>query len=108
MKAMPSHFRLISGFFIDIVNKYIIWLAVDLIIHDWASDMFEMGTYLVEATCLWGSFDQTDFAERGVGTGFDCFVFGLGWVGACDDSLAHINPAELMFPESVKGLIDEA
>jgi hypothetical protein len=43
-----------------------------------------------------------------VGTGFDSFVFGLGWVGACDDSLAHVNPTELMFPEPIKGLIDEA
>ena len=43
-----------------------------------------------------------------MGTGFDCFVLGLGWVGACDDSLSHVNPAELMFPESIEGLIDEA
>jgi len=40
--------------------------------------------------------------------GFDCFVLGLGWVGVCDDSLAHVNPAELMFPKSIEGLIDEA
>ena len=105
---MSGHFRLISSFFIDIVYKYIIWLTVDLIIHDWASDMFEVGTYLVESTCLWGGFDQADHAECGVGTGFGCFVFGLGWVGACNDSLAHVNPAELMFPESIEGLIDEA
>jgi hypothetical protein len=99
---------LISSFFIDIVNKYIIWLAVNLIIHDWASDMFEVGTYLVEATCFWGGFDQTDLADCGMDTSFDCFVLGLGWVGAWDDSLAHINPAELMFPEPIEGLIDEA
>ena len=105
---MSGHFRLISCFFIDIVYKDIIWLAVDLIIHDGASDMFEVGTDLVKATCLRGSFDQTDLAQCGVGTGRDCFVLGLGWVGACDDSLAHVNPAELMFPESIEGLIDEA
>ena len=105
---MSGHFWLISSIFIDIVNKYIIWLAVDLIINDRASDVFEVGTDLVKATCLRGSFDQTDFAECGVGTGFDCFVLGLGWVGACDDSLAHVNPTELMFPESIEGLIDQA
>ena len=105
---MSCNFRLISRSFIDIVNKYIIWLAVDLIIHDWATNMFEVGTDLVEATCLWGGFDQTDLAHCGVYTGSDCFVFGLGWVGACDDSLAHVNPTELMFPESIEGLIDEA
>ena len=105
---MSGHFRLISSFFIDIVNKNIIWLAVDLIVHDWASDMFEVGTYLVEATCSRGSFDQTDLTHCGVYTGFDCFVLGLGWVGACDDSLSHVNPAELMFPESIEGLIDDA
>ncbi len=105
---MSGHFWLISSCFIDIVNKYVIWLAVDLIINDWATDMFEVGTDLVKATCLWGSFHYTDFAERGVGTGFDCFVLGLGWVGACDDSLAHVNPTELMFPESIERLIDEA
>ena len=105
---MSGHFWLISSIFIDIVNKYIIWLAVDLIINDWATDMFEVGTDLVESTCLWGGFDQADLAECGVGTGRDCFVLGLGWVGACDDSLAHVNPAELMFPESIEGLIDEA
>ncbi len=56
MKAMSGHFWLISSFFIDIVNKYIIWLAVDLIIHDWASDMFEVGSDLVESASLWGGF----------------------------------------------------
>ena len=105
---MPCHFWLIYSIFIDIVYKDIIWLAVDLIIHDWAADMFEVGTDLVKSTCLWGGFDQADLAECGVGTGRDCFVLGLGWVGACDDSLAHVNPAELMFPESIEGLIDEA
>ncbi len=105
---MSGHFRLITSIFIDIVYKYIIWLAVDLIIHDWASDMFEVGTDLVKPTCLWGSFHQADLADCGVGTGFDSFVFGLGWVGACDNSLAHVNPTELMFPEPIKGLIDEA
>ena len=94
---MSGHFWLISSIFIDIVNKYIIWLPVDLIIHDWASYMFEVGSDLVEATCLWGSLDQTDLADCGVYTSFNCFVFGLGWVGVCDDSLAHIDPAELMF-----------
>ena len=108
MKAMSCHFRLISSIFIDIVNKYIIWFAVDLIINDWAPDMFEVGTDLMKATCLWGSFDQTDLANCRVCTGFDCFVLGLGWVGACDDSLSHVNPAELMFPESIERLIDEA
>ena len=108
MKAMSRHFRLIPSIFIDIVNKDIIWLAVDLIINDWATDMFEVGTDLVESTCSRGSFDQTDLAECGVGTGFDCFVLGLGWVGACDDSLAHVNPAGLMFSETIEGLIDEA
>ena len=108
MKAMSSHFRLISGIFIDIVYKYIIWLAIDLIINDWASDMFEVGTDLVKSTCLWGGFDQADLAECGVGTGFDCFVFGLGWVGVWDDSLAHVNPAELMFSKTIERLIDEA
>jgi hypothetical protein len=98
---MSGHFRLISSFFIDIVYKYIIWLAVDLIINDWAADMLEVGSDLVKAACLWGGFDQADLTECGVGTGFDCFVLGLGWVGACDDSLAHVNPAELMFPESI-------
>ena len=53
---MSGHFWLISSIFIDIVNKYIIWLAVDLIINDWATDMFEVGTDLVESTCLWGGF----------------------------------------------------
>ena len=108
MKAMSGHFWIISSIFIDIVYKYIIWLAVDLIIHDWAADMLEVGSDLVKAACLWGGFDQADLAECGVGTGFDCFVLGLGWVGACDDSLSHVNPAELMFPESIEGLIDEA
>ena len=103
---MSWHFWLISSFFIDIVYKDIIWLAVDLIIHDWASDMFEVGTYLVEATCFWGDFDQTDLAHCGVYTGSDCFVLGLCWVGICDDSLAHVNPAELMFTETIEGLID--
>ena len=105
---MSGHFWLISSIFIDIVYKYIIWLPVDLIIHDWATDMLEVGSDLVESTCLWGGFDQADNAEYGVVAGFDCFVLSLGWVGVCDDSLAHVNPAELMFPESVKGLIDEA
>jgi len=105
---VSCHFRLISSIFIDIVYKYIIRLAVDLIIHDWASDMFEVGADLVESTCLWGGFDQADLAECGVGTGFDCFVIGLGWVGACDDSLAHVNPAELMFSEPIERLINGA
>ena len=105
---MSRHFWLISSIFIDIVYEDIIWLAVDLIIHDWATDMFEVGSDLVKATCLWGGFDQTNLADCGVGTGFDCFVLGLGWVGACDDSLSHVNPAELMFPESIEGLIDDA
>ena len=108
MKAMSRHFRIIPSIFIDIVYKYIVWLAVDFVIHDWATDMFEVGTDLVKATCLWGSFYEADLAHCGVGTGFDCFVIGLGWVGAWDDSLAHVNPAELMFPESIEGLIDEA
>jgi hypothetical protein len=105
---MSGHFRLIYSFFIDIVYKHVIWLAINLIINDWAIDMFEVGTDLVKATCLWGSFHQTDLTDCRVGTGLDCFVLGLGWVGASDDSLAHINPAELMFPESIQGLIDEA
>ena len=104
---MSGHFRLISSFFIDIVYKDIIWLAVDLIIHDRAADMLEVGTDLVKATCLWGSFDQTDLADCGVVACFDCFVLGLCWVGVCDDSLAHVNPAELMFSETIEGLIDE-
>ena len=108
MKAMSGHFWLISSIFIDIVYEDIIWLAVDLIINDWASDMFEVGTDLVKATCFWGSFHEADLADCGVGTGFDCFVLGLGWVGACDHSLAHVNPAELMFPKSIEGPIDEA
>ena len=108
MKAMSSHSRLISSSFIDVVNKYIIWLSIDLIIQDWAADMFEVGTDLVKSTCFWGGFDQTDLARCGMYSGFDCFVLGLGWVGACDDSLSHVNPAELMFPESIEGLIDEA
>ena len=105
---MSGHFWLIYSIFIDIVYKYIIWLPVDLIIHDWASDMFEVGSDLVKATCLWGGFDQADNTEYGVVAGFDCFVFGLGWVGVCDDSLAHVNPAGLMFSETIEGLIDEA
>ena len=104
---MSGHFGLISSIFMDIVYKYIIWLAVDLIINNWASDMFEVGTDLVKPTCFWGGFDQTNLADCGVGTGFECFVLGLGWVGACDDSLAHVNPAELVFTESIEGLIDE-
>ena len=108
MKAMSRHFRLIPSIFIDIVNKYVIWLAVDLVIHDWVADMLEVGTDLVESTCLWGGFDQTDLAHCGMYSGFDCFVLGLGWVGACDDSLAHVNPAELMFSEPIEGLINEA
>jgi hypothetical protein len=104
---MSGHFRLIPSIFIDIVYEDIIWLAVDLIIHDWAPDMFEVGSDLVKATCLRGSFDQTDLADCGVGLGLDCFVLGLGWVGACDNSLAHVNPAELVFTESIEGLIDE-
>ena len=105
---MSCHFRVIYGSFIDIVYKDIIWLAVDLIIHDWASDMFEVGTDLVKATCLWGSFHKTDLTNCWVGTGFDFLVLGLGWVGACDHSLAHVNPTELMFPEPIEGLIDES
>jgi len=105
---MSGHFWLISSLFIDIVYKYTVWLAVDLIINDWATDMFEVGADLVKATCLWGGFDQADLAENEMGTGFDCFVLGLGWVGACDNSLAHVNPAQLMFPEPIEGLIDEA
>ena len=54
---MSGHFRLISSCFIDIVYKYVVWLPVDLIIKDWAADMLEVGTDLVEAACFWGGLD---------------------------------------------------
>ena len=68
--------------------------------------MFEVGSDLVEATCFWSGFDQTDLTNYRVGTGFDCFVLGLCWVGIRDDSLANIDLARSMFAESVERLID--
>jgi len=83
-------------------------LAVDLIINDWVTDMFEVGSDLVEATCFRSGFNQADLANCRVGTGFDCSVFGLCWVGIRDDSLANIDLAGSMFAKSVDGLIDQA
>jgi len=81
-------------------------LAVDLIINDWVTDMFEVGSDLVEATCFRIGFNQADLANCRVGTGFDCSVFGLCRVGVGDDCLANIDLAGAMFAESVERLID--
>ena len=43
----------------------------------------------------------------GVGAGFEGFEFGHGGVGAGNNGLADIDPAGLMFAESVEGLIDD-
>ena len=49
---MSSHFGLISSVFIDIVYEYFIFLAINLVIYDWKSNKFEVGTDLVEASGL--------------------------------------------------------
>ena len=66
-----------------------------------------MGTDLVEAACLRGCFQKAYFTKFGVDACFDCFVFGLGGVGAWDDGLSHVDSAGLMLAESVEGLVDE-
>ena len=44
----------------------------------------------------------------GVDAGFECFVLGLGRVGAWDHCLADVDPARLVFSEPIKGLVNLA
>ena len=104
---MSSQFKLYFIVFIDIVQEDYVGLAVDLVINDWVTDMFEVRSDLVEATCFRSGFNQADLANCRVGTGFDCSVFGLCWVGVGDDCLANIDLAGAMFAESVERLIDD-
>ncbi len=57
MQAVSGHFKLYFIVFIDIVQKYSIGLTVDLVVNHCVSDMFEVGSDLVEATCFWSGFD---------------------------------------------------
>jgi hypothetical protein len=107
MQAMSGQFKLYFIFFIDIVQKYSIGLTVYLVVNHCVSDMFEVGSDLVEATCFWSGFDQTDLTNCRVGTGFDCSVFGLCRVGIGDDCLANIDLARAVFAQSIERLIDD-
>ena len=105
---MPRYFRIISSIFIDIVYENLIFLSVNLVIQDWKTDKFEMGTDLVESAGPRRGLDKAYLTEFRVGTCFESFELGLGGVGAWYDGLAHIDSAGLMFAESVEGLIDQA
>ena len=94
---MSGHFRIISSASIDIVYEYLIFLAINLVIYDWKPNKFEMGTDLVEASGLRRRLYKAYLAEFRVGTCFESFELGLGWVGAWDDGLPHIDSAGLMF-----------
>ena len=69
--------------------------------------MFEVGSDLVETTCFWSGFDQTDLANGRVVTGSNCFVLGLCWVGVGNDCLANIDLAGAVFAQSIERLIDD-
>ena len=107
MQAMSGHFNSYFRIFIDIVQKYSIGLTVDLVVNHCVSDMFEVGSDLVEATCFWSGFDQTDLANCRVVTGSNCFVLGFCWVGVGNDCLANIDLARAVFAQSIERLIDD-
>ena len=65
-----------------------------------------MGTYLVEAAGFGSRLNQAYHPVVGVGSGTQGFEFCNGWVGAGNHGLADIDPAGLVFAESVQGLID--
>ena len=104
---MPAYSTDIFIIFIDIVNKNVIIFTVNFVIHNRASDVVKVGPDLMEASCFRGSLDQTDFSVLGVGSGAEGFEFGQGRVGAGDHSLADIDPAGLVFAESIQRRIDD-
>ena len=69
--------------------------------------MVKVGSDLVEAARFWGSFDKADFAVFRMGPGAEGFKFGDRRVGAGDHRLPDIDPAGLVFPEAVEGLVDD-
>jgi len=98
---MAGSFLIILSIFIDIVYKKLVIFAINLVIYHWKSNKFEMHSYLMQATGLGGSFHKAYLFEIGVAAGFEGFVLGLGRVGARDNGLADIDPAWLVFAESV-------
>jgi hypothetical protein len=98
---MAGRFLIIFSIFIDIVYKKLVIFAINLVIYHWKSNKFEMRSYLMEATGLGGSFHYADFPKIRVASAFQGFVFGLSGVGARDNGLADIDPAWLVFAESV-------
>ena len=104
---MSFSFWLIFCIFIDIVNKILIIFSIYFVIQNREAEIVEMGPYLVEAARFWGSFDKADFAVFRVGPGAEGFEFGDRGVGAGDDGLPDIDPAGLVFPQPVEGLVDD-
>ena len=66
-----------------------------------------MCSYLVKSSGPWGGFYKADFAKIVMDSTFDGSELGLGRVGIGDDGLTNINPAGLVFAESVQGLVDQ-
>ena len=67
-----------------------------------------MGPDLVESTGLGRGFHETNFAMFGVRPGSEGFEFGDCGVGAWDDRLADIDPAGLVFAESIQGGVNDS
>ncbi len=70
--------------------------------------MVEVGPDLVESTGFRGGLHEGDFPMFGVVAGAEGIEFSRGGIGAGNNGLADIDPAGLMFAESVEGLIDDS
>ena len=103
---MSCHFWFIFDIFIDIVYKIIVILTVYFVIQDRESKVVEVGADLVESAGFGGGLDKADLSVIGVGAGAQGFKFGDRAIGAGNDGLADIDPAGLVFAQTVQGLID--
>ena len=67
-----------------------------------------MCPYLVESTGFWGGFHKANVAMLRVVACAEGFKFGDGGVGAWDNGLADIDPARLVFSESIQRGVDDS
>ena len=93
--------------FIDKAYKMVIIFTVYFVIQDGEPNVVKVCPDLVEAARFWGSFDQADFAVFRMGPGAEGFEFGDRGVSAWNHRLPDVDPAGLVFPEAVEGLVDD-
>lgn len=92
--------------FNDTVYEIFIIFAINLVVEDGITKVVEVGPDLVEPSGFWGCFHEGDFTMFGVVPGAEGFEFRKGRIRTGDHGLADIDPAGLVFAESVQGLID--